>query len=62
MYLSLLSYIQLLPVQLVNLENGLYTYRLAVTLFCKYFGFFINNGKETVLSKMGLCLKEDLDG
>lgn len=47
----------------VDLGSQLYTYDVAVSLFCESFGFFVcKQRKETVLSKMGICLREEPDG
>lgn len=49
--------------QNVNLGSQLYTYYVAMSLFCESFGFFVGRQwKETILSKMGICLKEEQDG
>lgn len=38
----------------MNLGSQLYTYYVAMSLFWQW--------KETILSKMGICLKEEQDG
>lgn len=43
--------------------SQLYTYYVTVKLFCDSFGFFVCKlRKETVLSKMEICLREEPDG
>lgn len=47
----------------VDLGSQLYTYYVTVKLFCDSFGFFVCKlRKETVLSKMEICLREEPDG
>lgn len=43
----------------VNLESPLYTYYVAMSLFCESFGVFVcKQWKESVLSKRGVCVKK----
>lgn len=47
----------------VDLGSQLYTHYVTVKLFCDSFGFFVCKlRKETVLSKMEICLREEPDG
>lgn len=47
----------------MNLESPLYTHYVAMSLFCESFGFFVcKQWKETVSSKVGICLKKEQDG
>lgn len=47
----------------MNLESPLYIYYVAMSLFCESFGFFVcKQWKETISSKVGICLKKEQDG